>query len=128
MGGRYDALSEEFGVKLPAIGFACEIESLVKASSNKGQKERYSIDVTVLYEESRIKYAIDITNELRERDYRVISKPMGEAEYMTDSLYTIQLTEQQNKLVDQQEAKEFIDFKQLLDFIASKKGVPEWII
>ncbi|ARD47310.1 ATP phosphoribosyltransferase regulatory subunit [Sporosarcina sp. P37] len=128
MGGRYDALSEEFGKALPAIGFACEIESLVKASSNKELKERYSMDITVLYEESRIKYAIDITNELRERDYRVISKPMNEPVPAEDSLYTIRLTEQQNKLADQEEEKEFIDFKQLLDFIASKKGVPEWII
>ncbi|PID20764.1 ATP phosphoribosyltransferase regulatory subunit [Sporosarcina sp. P3] len=128
MGGRYDALSEEFGMKLPAIGFACEIESLVKASSTRERKERYSIDVIVLYEESRIKYAIDITNELRERDYRVISKPIVDAKHQTDSLYTIQLTEQQNKLVNQDEAKEFMDFKQLLDLITGKKGAPEWII
>ena len=128
MGGRYDALSEEFGVKLPAIGFACEIESLVKASSDKELQERYSIDVTVLYEESRLKYAIDITNELRERDYRVISKPLSESTYATDSQYTIELTELQNKIADQEEVKEFSDFKQLLDLIISKKGVPEWTI
>lgn len=128
MGGRYDALSEEFGVKLPAIGFACEIESLVKASSDKELKERHSIDVTVIYEESRMKYAIDITNELREREYRVISKPLTESAPAADSLYTIELTEQQNKIADQEEAKEFTDFKQLLELIASKKGVPEWII
>lgn len=37
MGGRYDRLGQEFGADLPAIGFACEIESLLKASDN--QKE-----------------------------------------------------------------------------------------
>jgi ATP phosphoribosyltransferase regulatory subunit len=43
MGGRYDRLGYEFGADLPAIGFACEIESLLKASDNqklfKGQEE-----------------------------------------------------------------------------------------
>lgn len=38
MGGRYDQLGHEFGADLPAIGFACEIESLVKASDNQKQK------------------------------------------------------------------------------------------
>lgn len=35
MGGRYDRLGHEFGADLPAIGFACEIESLVKASNSQ---------------------------------------------------------------------------------------------
>lgn len=35
MGGRYDRLGYEFGADLPAIGFACEIESLLKASDNQ---------------------------------------------------------------------------------------------
>ncbi|WP_194841444.1 ATP phosphoribosyltransferase regulatory subunit [Sporosarcina obsidiansis] len=128
MGGRYDALSEEFGVTLPAIGFACEIESLVKAAAHKELHNRYHIDVTVFYEENRLKYAIDIANELREREYRVLSKPMKNTLPAQDSLYTIQLKETQNQLIDEEETKEFIDFKQLLDLIASKKGVPEWTI
>ena len=33
MGGRYDQLGNEFDATLPAIGFACEIESLVEASA-----------------------------------------------------------------------------------------------
>ena len=28
MGGRYNQLGNEFGASLPAIGFACEVESL----------------------------------------------------------------------------------------------------
>ncbi|AXH99577.1 ATP phosphoribosyltransferase regulatory subunit [Sporosarcina sp. PTS2304] len=128
MGGRYDSLSEEFGVKLPAIGFACEIESLVKAAAQKELKERYSLDLTVFYEESRMKYAIDITNELRERDYRVVSRPLKGPAAAIDSHYTIQLVAGRNVLLDAEETKEFEDFKQLLECIISKKGVPEWII
>lgn len=127
MGGRYDALSEEFGIKLPAVGFACEIDSLVKAATHKELTERYSIDITVFYEESRMKYAIDITNELREREYRVISKPMKHPLQIQDSLYTIHLTQQQNQLIEE-ETTEFVDFKHLLDLIVRKKGVPEWTI
>ena len=35
MGGRYDQLGNEFGATLPAIGFACEIESFVEASADQ---------------------------------------------------------------------------------------------
>ncbi|WP_432357871.1 ATP phosphoribosyltransferase regulatory subunit [Sporosarcina sp. UB5] len=35
MGGRYDRLGDAFGADLPAIGFACEIETLLKASDNQ---------------------------------------------------------------------------------------------
>ncbi|WP_301108706.1 ATP phosphoribosyltransferase regulatory subunit [Sporosarcina sp.] len=128
MGGRYDSLSEEFGIKRPAIGFACEVDSLVKAAAHKEMKERYSIDITVTYEESRMKYALDITNELRERDYRVLSKPLNRAFHAQDSQYTIQLTDNRNTLTDEKETNEFTDFKELLDLIVSKKGVPEWTI
>ncbi|WP_194841105.1 ATP phosphoribosyltransferase regulatory subunit [Sporosarcina cascadiensis] len=128
MGGRYDSLSEEFGIKRPAIGFACEIDSLVKATAHKELQERFSIDITVLYEESRMKYAIDITNELRERDYRVLSKPMKQTFHSKDSMYTIQLTELVNELTDEEGTTEFADFKELLEMIVSRKGVPEWTI
>ncbi|WP_252502521.1 ATP phosphoribosyltransferase regulatory subunit [Sporosarcina sp. Marseille-Q4943] len=35
MGGRYDRLGHEFDADLPAIGFACEVETLLKASDNQ---------------------------------------------------------------------------------------------
>ncbi|MCG7344556.1 ATP phosphoribosyltransferase regulatory subunit [Sporosarcina sp. ACRSL] len=40
MGGRYDRLGHEFGADLPAVGFACEIETLLKASDNQRLFER----------------------------------------------------------------------------------------
>ncbi len=73
MGGRYDQLGFEFGADLPAIGFACEIESLVKAADNLESMDRYPIDVKIIYEDSRLKQAIEMAEQLREQDYRVLS-------------------------------------------------------
>lgn len=126
MGGRYDALSEEFGMKLPAIGFACEIDSLVKAAAQKELVEKYDVDLLVIYENSRLKYAIDITNELRERDYRVVSKTAVAGRQAQSSLHEIHLTEDGNRFVSNEGSEQFADFKQLLDLIAGKKGVAEW--
>ena len=53
MGGRYDQLGNEFGAQLPAIGFACEVESLVKASSGENVSPRIPIDVNIVYDEAR---------------------------------------------------------------------------
>lgn len=32
MGGRYDEVSRNFGIELPAVGFACDVEALIAAS------------------------------------------------------------------------------------------------
>lgn len=75
MGGRYDQLGTEFGADLPAIGFACEIESLVKASDNLESIKPFVIDVKIIYDDDRLQSAITIAEQLREMDYRVLSIP-----------------------------------------------------
>ena len=73
MGGRYDELGNEFGARLPAIGFACEIESLVKATDSREVTSRFPIDVKITYADNQLEQAIAIANELRERNYSVLS-------------------------------------------------------
>ncbi|MEB1815076.1 ATP phosphoribosyltransferase regulatory subunit, partial [Adlercreutzia mucosicola] len=71
MGGRYNHLGNEFGANLPAIGFACEVESLVLASATDIMPPRTPIDVTIVYVDERLEESITISNELRERNYSV---------------------------------------------------------
>ena len=75
MGGRYDRLGFEFGADLPAIGFACEIESLVKAADNLELSIAYPIDVKIIYEDGRLEQAIEMAEQLRGQNYRVLSIP-----------------------------------------------------
>jgi len=75
MGGRYDKLGNEFGSNLPAIGFACEVESLVEASDDDNQSRRYPIDIVITYDDNSLKNSIMIANELRERSYYVLTSP-----------------------------------------------------
>ena len=78
MGGRYDQLGNEFGAKLPAIGFACEIESLVKASTEQADVVRNSNRCQNTYDQASLEQSITIANELRERNYSVLSYPQRE--------------------------------------------------
>ncbi|WP_438311791.1 ATP phosphoribosyltransferase regulatory subunit [Sporosarcina sp. FA9] len=76
MGGRYDELGNEFEATLPAIGFACEVDSLVEASANQIRKPNLLQDVEVYYESSCFGKALTLVNDLRERNYSVLSFPM----------------------------------------------------
>ena len=99
MGGRYDRLGDEFGATLPAIGFACEIESLVKATESREVSTRFPIDVKIIYDDTQLEQAIAIANELRERNYSVLSFPeQKERVNRQQSVYTIQLEKDSNQL------------------------------
>ena len=92
MGGRYNQLGNEFGANLPAIGFACEIESLVKACQTYEVSSRIPIDVKVLYDMSCLEESITIANELRERNYSVLSFPKEKEQVDSQqSIYSIRI-------------------------------------
>lgn len=73
MGGRYDKLAKEFGVSIPAIGFACKVDALVKATANESVPKKASHDVHINYKAEDLKSAIEIANALRSSGYSVTS-------------------------------------------------------
>lgn len=99
MGGRYDRLGHEFGADLPAIGFACEVESLVEASVNKDFEDPKMIDVKIIYENSELEQSITLAGTLRERQFKVLSLPKRKEHLNQDrSTYLIKLTKEGNTL------------------------------
>lgn len=92
MGGRYDELGHEFNANLPAIGFACEVESLLEASENDCLALENSIDVLISYDEQGLKEAIQISNELRAHEYSVLSssEKMTEVQQSTCQITIVQ--------------------------------------
>ncbi|MFJ7934657.1 ATP phosphoribosyltransferase regulatory subunit [Sporosarcina sp. NPDC096371] len=123
MGGRYDRLGDEFGATLPAIGFACEIESLVKATENREVTGRFPIDVNIIYEDTQLEQAIAIANELRERNYSVLSFPRHKEQVnRQQSVYTIQLENENNRLDYKEKTIPFFDLNEVLDLLVGVKG------
>ncbi|MBO0601824.1 ATP phosphoribosyltransferase regulatory subunit [Sporosarcina sp. E16_3] len=118
MGGRYDELGNEFGARLPAIGFACEIESLVKATDSREVTSRFSIDVKITYADSQLEQAIAIANELRERNYSVLSfSAHKETVDPRQSVYSIRLEKDSNSFLYKDKVTTFTDLKALLDLL-----------
>ncbi|WP_175631800.1 ATP phosphoribosyltransferase regulatory subunit [Virgibacillus siamensis] len=77
MGGRYDNLAGHFGTALPAIGFACDVDSLLQAVHKQQKPDQLTADNIIIdYSRSRQKEALTAANSLREAGYSVIvSKP-----------------------------------------------------
>lgn len=83
MGGRYNELGREFEADIPAIGFACKIESLIEAVDEQQIKAvdkpqmtfPGQIVIKVIYTEAYIKESIDIANIIRNQDVTAISLP-----------------------------------------------------
>ncbi|MER2089791.1 MAG: ATP phosphoribosyltransferase regulatory subunit [Sporosarcina sp.] len=118
MGGRYDGLGAEFGTALPAIGFACEIESLVKATESREVTSRLPIDIKITYADSRLEQAISIANELRERNYSVLSfSERKEQADLRQSVYSICLEEESNSFHYKGKSVQFSNLKELLELL-----------
>ncbi len=123
MGGRYDRLGDEFGATLPAIGFACEIESLAKATESRDISSRSLIDVKIIYETTQLAEAIAIANELRERNYSVVSLPARrELAIRQESVCTIRLETEKNALFYKEKTIYFKDLNELVDLLVGVKG------
>lgn len=119
MGGRYDELGNEFGATLPAIGFACEIESLVKATDSREAVSPFPIDIKIIYEDTKLELAIVIANELRDRKYSVLS--FSEHKVLADlrqSEYSIRLGQGLNSFLYKDSTTTFSDMNELLELLA----------
>jgi ATP phosphoribosyltransferase regulatory subunit len=126
MGGRYDRLGHEFGSDLPAIGFACEIESLVKVADNLEPKNRHPIDVKIIYEDGRLKQAIEMAEQLRVQNYRVLSIPeRKEVANQDQSTYLCRLTTEGNTIQYGREERQFSTLAEL-ELLKGQKGESCW--
>jgi ATP phosphoribosyltransferase regulatory subunit len=123
MGGRYNHLGNEFGADLPAIGFACEVESLVTALTTDTVSVRTPIDIKILYDDKNLKQSIQIANELRERNYTVLSYPVDKAfSNIQTSIYQISLTPNENMFTYRKEHTTFNSLNELLKLLNGAKG------
>ena len=124
MGGRYNHLGNEFGADLPAIGFACEVESLVTALTSDSVSIRTPIDFKIHYDDGNLEQSIQIANELRERNYTVLSYPIVKASSnVQTSIYQLTLTPTANTFTYRKEQSTFNTINELLKLLNGAKGV-----
>lgn len=126
MGGRYDGLGKEFGADLPAIGFACEVESLVKAKNGRGEHLSNTSDVQIIYEASKIESSIQIANELRESGYRVLSSKWTDRVIQNEETPTIISLNTNEQTVKNGDRKKV--FQSMVELLSFLKGDSEWTI
>lgn len=123
MGGRYNRLANEFGATLPAIGFACTVESLLEANQTETTARRTPIDVSIRYDQHNLRRSIAFANELRERNYTVISSKYQEQIISPRPfIYEVELTENEYTFNYKEKSYEFDSFGQLLRLISEVKG------
>ncbi|QUW22863.1 ATP phosphoribosyltransferase regulatory subunit [Sporosarcina sp. Marseille-Q4063] len=123
MGGRYNQLGDEFGADLPAIGFACEVESLVTALTTDTVSPRTPIDIKILYDDENLKESIRIANELRERNYTVLSYPIEKAlSNVQNSIYQLTISSKNNVFKYREEQTSFQSLNELIKLLNGAKG------
>lgn len=78
-GGRYDNLVEQYGVKMPAVGFGLKLSEIVSAISRKGIKIPFQKAKTlVAYTQKGMSTAIEIANTYRRSGMYVENSLLGE--------------------------------------------------
>lgn len=121
MGGRYDDLGKAFGAELPAIGFACDIESIVNALYANHAPQSL-VDVTIFYEPDELAQAIEMATALRNRQIKVVSVPYTKERLQAEnSTFTIHIREGKKTIHKNGSVEQFTSIE---DFV--QKGVFLW--
>lgn len=91
MGGRYDQLGETFGKKMPAIGFAYEVDFLLEAMKQHELSEKVETPAVLKLSHTpeRRRDALLAARELREKGYALITKQLQTASDESDISYTV---------------------------------------
>ncbi|CAM3143205.1 ATP phosphoribosyltransferase regulatory subunit [Filibacter tadaridae] len=123
MGGRYDQLGNEFEAEIPAIGFACEIDSLIEASANRLVESPIQLDAKIIYDSACISQSIQLANELRDQNYRVLSLPSQKKVFNhQQSTCTIYLEEASHSLLYQEKKTPFVNSSEVVRLLEEERG------
>ncbi len=121
MGGRYDRLGDVFGTKLPAIGFACEIESIVQALDSRGFCPT-SPEMFVIFNEEHTTDAIQLTTLLRNNGYNVRScKKRYDWIDMNNKNVIIEFSPLMNVIINDSKRVPFTENEQVINYIRETK-------
>lgn len=116
MGGRYNQLGDIFHANLPAIGFACKVDSIASAQAEDEVIDP-TVDITVRYDRESMAQSIKIASELRERNYSVLSFPVEKDSQKQNSRCKIWITKDKKILQTKDKKEPFHQLDDLLERI-----------
>ena len=130
-GGRYDNLTEKFGVEEPAVGFALEIENLLDyLNRTESFSEDSEKSFLISYQkENDFKLAYELAEDLREAGFTAEVSNSAQKEYLKFQQinYTITLKEQEVELAQTAGESTVIkrNQKEALEYLIINK-IEEW--
>jgi ATP phosphoribosyltransferase regulatory subunit len=124
MGGRYNHLGDQYGVHLPAIGFAMEVDLLQEALVQKGQISEVTMaqQLIMTYEKSKQKEAFQTAQFLREDGFTVRIFPELSAVTTKPIDIKITLSEGVNTITTEEGTQTFRNYQALLDILKQNGG------
>lgn len=114
MGGRYDTLTEKFGVMMPAIGFGCDIQLMMDGLKVKQGVSKREGDIIINYTPNRIKEAYQLTKMLRHQSKRVLMNHSHCENSNDDPINGIYLQEDHITVFTEGEKKVFTNIEAVL--------------
>lgn len=117
-GGRYDNLTKAYGEYMPSTGFGINIDAIVEAMKSNFlfTQSTENIDYKIVYEEEKRKEVIKLASFLRENEFSVDVRKLGNQEsdlsgynneivikdkiYMVSELGQNQVFESVNEFID----------------------------
>ncbi|WP_106494992.1 ATP phosphoribosyltransferase regulatory subunit [Lentibacillus sp. Marseille-P4043] len=119
MGGRYDHLAEQFSKVMPAIGFACDVDSIFSVLEQQSliSGEESHIDVLIYYTTSKQKEALSTASTLRNQGFRVLISPIDSVRDFPSSSSIVYYEENQNLVNNQHSMQSFSTTKKLLELL-----------
>lgn len=103
MGGRYNKLADQFNANIPAIGFACDIDLLLDATPEDQLPQLNLNDITLLYENDDQANCLQLANELRQQNIRVLTYPLNDKEKVKQKSYFIAYKQNENWILEKDE-------------------------
>ncbi|MGP4066799.1 ATP phosphoribosyltransferase regulatory subunit [Oceanobacillus sp. M65] len=124
MGGRYNNLGDQYGVHLPAIGFAIEVDLLQDALVHKGQISEVTMaqQLIMTYEKIKQKEAIQTAQFLREDGFPVRIFPESSVVTTNPIDIKITLSEGVNTITTKEGTQTFHNYQALLDILKRNGG------
>lgn len=124
IGGRYDSLTELFGKKIPACGFAIDIDALSSSRINPIPKQ--SLDVTILSKETSLRESYYFAETLRKAGLSVLIEKYVCA---TEQIQSKSLSKTKFLLLPTEKEKcyQVIDMKKNAPFILKEEQVLNFI-
>ena len=122
MGGRYNTLANQFNSNFSAIGFACDVNSLIEGIDNSTLPSMQPVDIVVTFHKQAEKEGLQLARKLRNENYTVLTyldsqKKSG----IPKATYSVKINEDEKVFILNEKNYPFSDGKEVLSLLQHVK-------